>query len=210
MSLLPTTSHRDPTTPFWAYSGAGGGAVTSIIAGPGISVDTPTGNVTITNTGAGGTSVETAIGEYPSGANIPTGIDKNDIILLGTIDPGKFYPTIDNFYTVGVSVVVSTVAFTNPTYEGNLTLILGYLDGSGNTVGVSAQSVYIADVSNDPATSQYAFSLTISFKAVTDGVLQLLLNNSTTEKISNITYGIGNFYSLDTGPTGNTGFTIFV
>lgn len=206
MSLLPSTSHANPTTPFW---GTGSGTVTSIIAGAGISVDTPTGNVTITNTGAGGTSVQTAIGEYPSGANIPTGIDQGDNVLLGTIDPGKFYSIIDNFYTVGVSVVVTGVAFSNPTYEGNLTLLLGYLDGSGNAVGIGLQSVYIADVSNIVG-AQYSFSVTISFKAVTDGVLQLLLNNGTTEKITDITYGISNFYSLDTGPTGNTGFTIFV
>jgi len=208
MSVLINEAYANPVTPLWASPGGGGG-VTSIIAGAGISVDTPTGNVTITNTGGGG-SVDTKIGEYPTGANIPTGIDKNDTVLLGTIDPGKFYPTIDNFYTVGVSLVLTGVTYSMPTYEGNITVGLGYLDGSGSSVGVSTQSVYIAEISNDPATSQYGFSLTIGFKAVLDGVLQVFVYNGTTEKITDITYAIGNCYSVDQGPTGQTGDTIFV
>ena len=41
-------------TASYAMNGGGGGGVTSIIAGDGISVDQPTGAVTITNTGGGG------------------------------------------------------------------------------------------------------------------------------------------------------------
>jgi hypothetical protein len=209
MSVLINEAYANPMTPLWASPGGGGG-VTSIIAGAGISVDTPTGNVTITNTGGGGTGVETHIGEYPSGANIPTGVDQGDTITLGTIDPGKFYSITDNFYTVGVSIVLSGVTYSVPTYEGNITVGLGYLDGSGSSVAVSTQSVYIAEISNDTATSQYGFSLTIGFKAVLDGVLQVFVYNGTTEKIADITYGIGNCYSVDQGPTGQTGDTIFV
>jgi len=53
MSLLPATSHRNNTTPFWATAGQGAvGDVTEITAGSGISVANGTGPVaTITNTG---------------------------------------------------------------------------------------------------------------------------------------------------------------
>lgn len=51
MSLLPATSHVNPTTPFWATS-AGSSGITSIVAGSGINVVNPTGAATtITNTG---------------------------------------------------------------------------------------------------------------------------------------------------------------
>lgn len=209
MSLLPTTSHRDPTTPFWAYAGAGGGAVSSIIAGPGISVDTPTGNVTITNTGGSGTSVDTAIGEFPTIGSVPSGIDQYATEILGTIDFGKFYPQIDNFYTAGISVIVSGVSFSSETYEGNLTLLLSYIDGSENIVAIGTQSVYIADVSNVEV-SQYCFSLTVGFKAQTDFTLKLALVNGTTGKINSLNYAISNFYTLNTGAVGDTGNTIFV
>jgi hypothetical protein len=204
MSLLPSTSHANPTTPFW---GTGSGAVTSIIAGPGISVDTPTGNVTITNTG-GGASVETKIGVYPTSGSVPLGIDAPGSAVLGTIEPANFYPTKDNFYTVGVSLVVSSVVFLNPAYRGNLLLGLSYDDGT-NTAGVSAQSVYIADDFNI-SSSSYAFSLTIGFQEQTGYTLKLVLSNETTDKITSLDYLITNFYSVDQGPTGQTGLTIFV
>lgn len=53
MSLLPATSHANPSTPFWADRGQGAvGDVTDIAAGTGISVANGSGPVaTITNTG---------------------------------------------------------------------------------------------------------------------------------------------------------------
>jgi hypothetical protein len=201
MSLLPCTSHRDPTTPFW---GTGGGAVTSIIAGPGISVDTPTGNVTVSNTEI----VNAVIGEYPTNGSVPLGIDIGNSEILGTIDPANFYPDKDNFYTVGVSLVVTNVVFTNPAYRGNITLLLSYDDGS-TTAGTGLQSVYIADDFNN-SSSSYCFSLTIGFREQTGYTLKLVLSNGTTDKIDSLDYGITNFYSLNTGTTGTTGEVIFV
>ena len=232
MSLLPTTSHRDPTTPFWAYSGGGGGgAVSSVNAGTGISVDTTTGNVTVTNDGvtsitAGpGISVDTTtgnvtvsnteivnanIGLYPTTGSVPLGIDKGDTVLLGTIDTTKFIVNKDHFYTAGITLLVTNVVFSNSSYDGNMHLLLSYDDGTGNIAGIGAQSVYISHTSNDDTVSQYCFSLTLGFKEQTGYSLQVRLSNETTEKINSFNYGISNFYTLDTGTVGNTGEAIFV
>jgi hypothetical protein len=51
-SLVGSSSYA--LTASYALNGGGGGGVTSIIAGTGISIDQPTGAVTITNTGGGG------------------------------------------------------------------------------------------------------------------------------------------------------------
>lgn len=64
MSLLPATSHRDPTTPFWADRDQGTvGDVTTILAGTGISVANGTGPIaTVTNTGVNTIVAGTGIG----------------------------------------------------------------------------------------------------------------------------------------------------
>ena len=56
-SIIPSASYA--VTASYALNGGGGGGVTSITAGTGISVDQSTGNVTITNTGGtgGGTNL---------------------------------------------------------------------------------------------------------------------------------------------------------
>lgn len=206
MSLLPTTSHRDPTTPFWANAGAGGGAVSSIIAGPGILVDTPTGNVTVSNTEI----VNANIGLYPTTGSVPLGVDQGNTVLLGTIDTTKFIVNKNHFYTAGISLIVTNVVFNNASYDGNMHLSLSYDDGTGNVAGIGAQSVYISHTSNDDTVSQYCFSLTLGFKEQTGYSLQVRLSNETTEKINSFNYGISNFYTLDTGTVGNTGDVIFV
>jgi hypothetical protein len=201
MSILINEAYANPVTPLW---GTGGGGVTSIIAGAGISVDTPTGNVTVSNTEI----VNAVIGEYPTIGSVPLGIDIGSSEILGTIDPAKFYPDKDNFYTVGVSLVITPITFTNPAYRGNITLLLSYDDGS-NTAGIGLQSVYIADDFNN-GSSSYCFSLTLGFREQAGYTLKLVLSNGTTDKIASLDYGIVNFYSLNTGTTGQTGDTIFV
>jgi hypothetical protein len=51
MSLLPATSHANPSTPFWAKAGTGGGSVTSVSAGFGTLVTGTATDPVINNAG---------------------------------------------------------------------------------------------------------------------------------------------------------------
>lgn len=73
MSLLPATSHANPTDPFWATSGAASG-ITTIAAGAGITVTGGTGpTATITNSGirtlTAGTGMTITAGSTPTVTN---------------------------------------------------------------------------------------------------------------------------------------------
>lgn len=62
MSLLPATSHRDPTNPFWSSSASASG-ITSIAGGSGITVTNGSGPTpTITNSGVRSIVAGTGIG----------------------------------------------------------------------------------------------------------------------------------------------------
>ena len=77
---------KDSVGDIVSISGSGGGGgVTSIIAGSGISVDQATGDVTVTATGGGGGAVDSVNGET---GVVSLGIQDMDDFELGQIPPG--------------------------------------------------------------------------------------------------------------------------
>ena len=116
----------------WNTVGGGGsGAVDSIIAGVGIAVDQPTGDVTITNTGGGG-----------GGSGMPTGggVPPEDAFYLNTT-------TIDENYSIAAGKNAGT--FGPVTVNGDITVpdgstwtVVGGGEGGGGTQKVAV----LADV----------------------------------------------------------------
>jgi hypothetical protein len=197
MSLLPATSHANPGTPFWATAGSGG-AVTSILAGTGISVDTPTGNVTITNTGIQYQS----LGDASSGTE--STINIGDTLTIGTIKETIHYRDIDHFYTAGITLNISSYTTSSTPYSGNLWVTLDYSDGVTTSLQ-GRQTILISDAINKYTSA----SVVIGFKHVTGGLLTLTLTNQSSTNIASFSYDITNFYCVDNGVNG--GFsTLFV
>lgn len=225
MSLLPCTSHANPTTPFWSVSGGGGGGgvtgvfsgsgisvdtntgnvtvsnagVTSIIAGSGISVDTNTGDVTVTNTAV----TDTVIGENTSDANT-SGVDNGDAVDLGIIKQPTFYPIEDNFYIAGITVNISDIVSAAPNYDGNIAIYLEYSDGAG-AFNSGRQTLAIHHTS----TNYYSASVVLGFKYVTTGQLKVSFVNQSGDKINSFNYDITNFYCTNMGAIGSTNNPIF-
>lgn len=125
----------DPATAIITSTGGGGGAVSSIIAGTGISVNSATGNVTVTNTGV--TSILAGTGISISGGTGTVTINSltNGTVFAVNTGAGLTGGPITTFGTIALTTTgVTAGTYTNPTISvdgyGRI-----YLASSGTSVG---------------------------------------------------------------------------
>ena len=216
MSLLGNQTLIKVNDSFYALSGSGGGgggAITSITAGAGIEVDTPTGNVTISNTGVrsinagSGIEVTDSTGDITIGAKSYTISNfadlqsdvittlPSEVLTLGVANAGNFYPTVGHLYTVNSTIYITSFETEGSAYSGNIEYRLVYTDGDYTRQGI--QTVYV----NSDYLSNYYLSTGISFQATEGGNLTLYILNNTANTIM-MTYTITNFSCVDTGTSG--------
>ena len=195
MSLLPATSHANPTTPFWATAGGGGGGgVTSINAGAGIFVDNTTGDVIVTNTIP---AVDVSLGDLTTGSN-SIGIDDDATWNVGTFKEENFYANRDHYYTAGVTFNIYDINSASGSYDGNIWVTLEYNNGISAVQG--RQTINISHQFDN----YYSASVVIGFFHIAGGVLNLDITNKEGHKINSFNYAITNFYCVDHGIMGST------
>lgn len=119
MSLLPCTSHANPTTPFWASASGGGG----------------------------GGSTYCSLGNVTTDSNT-SGIPNNDTWNIGVVSSANHYPIEGNFYTVGVTLNIADITTAGGTYDGNVWVTLNYTDGV-TVSRQGRQTLRIADFLNN-------------------------------------------------------------
>jgi len=120
------------------------GIVTTITAGPNISVDNNTGNVTITSIAQ--TSVITANSLFVSGIATLNAVDANSLIVsgittLGVVTGATYYGNGNNL----TGIVTSLVAGTNIALSGSQGQVT--ITGLANTARVSADTLVVSGIS---------------------------------------------------------------
>lgn len=193
MSLLPSTSHANPTTPFWEYAGGGGGVSLISSANDNLLVSSPSGSVTLTSV-IPYTRIAEPVYDQTGG-----GILTGGVYILGSVDPSIFFPAENHFYTVGLTVDVKNIASTPSSFDGNLEVRMVYTDGV-NTY-YATQTVIV----NHTHDNSYKYNVSIGFKYVTAGVLQIEIVNNTGEDIDGFDWSISSLYSIDLGTNGDIG-----
>jgi hypothetical protein len=201
MSLLINEAYANKGTPLWASAGSGGGGgVSSIIAGTGISVDTNTGDVTVSSTIV---PPSTSVGAVESVSNT-IGIENGDTWAIGNFKESTYYPNVGNYYIAGVTINLSNIASSTGNFDGNIWVTLDYSDG----VSVSLQgreTIYL----DHTADNYYSASVVIGFQHQSGGVLGLSITNQTGVKLNTIDGAITNFYCVDEGNVGSFGLPLF-
>ena len=176
----------DPVTAIITSTGGGGGAVSSIIAGPGISVNAATGNVTVTNSGvtsilAGtGISVSSGAGTVTINSlttgtvlavNTGAGLTGGPIVTSGTIaltttgvTPGTYTNatiSVDGYGRISLAsngTTVGSVTGTAPiTVSAGANPVIGITPATTATCG----AVLLSDVTNSTSSATAATSLAV-------------------------------------------------
>jgi hypothetical protein len=195
----------DYATGTLSSSGGGGGAVASVIAGAGIGVSSPTGNVTVTNTGVtslvagsgitlsgstGAVTVSSTSGGTVTGILTGAGLTGGPITTSGTISLAASGVTAGNYTNPTVSIdtygritaaasntIVNSVSVTAPlTVTGTSNPTIGIPPASVTTVG----AVRLSNAVNDPAS--VCAASTAAVKTAYDAAIQAIPKSCVTAK----------------------------
>jgi hypothetical protein len=168
----------DPVTAVITSTGGGGGAVSSIIAGPGISVNANTGNVTVTNNGVTALTAGSGISLTSSTGAITVTNTRNGTVTSITAGTGLTGGTITGFGTIALAnTTVTPGVYSNGTFT---------VDAQGRITNAVSNTALSSLTVNPPLTSTGGANPVLGITAAsTTACGAVLLSDSVTSSNSN-------------------------